>query len=112
MGLDMRGRKLGGQAGGDKPAEFMSTHPSDETRIRQLSERLNVSMPIYEQARAAGKSRLGARLMPAARVALVRQMLDVVGLGLALRERLVPDRPADRRARRLSQGLHRHQELD
>ena len=41
--------------GGDKPAEFMSTHPSDETRIRQLSERLNVSMPIYEQARAAGK---------------------------------------------------------
>lgn len=42
--------------GGDKPAEFMSTHPSDETRIRQLSERLNVSMPIYEQARAAGKN--------------------------------------------------------
>jgi len=41
--------------GGDKPAEFMSTHPSDETRIRQLSERLNVAMPIYEQAKAAGK---------------------------------------------------------
>lgn len=41
--------------GGNKPAEFMSTHPSDETRIRNLSERLNVAMPLYEQAQASGK---------------------------------------------------------
>lgn len=41
--------------GGDKPSEFLSTHPSDETRIRQLSDRLPVTIPLYEQARAAGK---------------------------------------------------------
>ena len=41
--------------GGNKPPEFMSSHPSDETRIRNLSERLNTAMPIYEQARAAGR---------------------------------------------------------
>lgn len=41
--------------GGAKPSEFLSTHPSDETRIRQLSDRLAVSMPLYEQARAAGR---------------------------------------------------------
>lgn len=39
---------------GNKPAEFMSTHPSDENRIRQLSERLNTAMPLYEQAQASG----------------------------------------------------------
>ncbi|MDO9453695.1 MAG: M48 family metallopeptidase [Stagnimonas sp.] len=43
------------RAGGSKPAEFMSSHPSDETRIRNLSERLNTAMPIYEQAKAAGR---------------------------------------------------------
>lgn len=42
------------RAGGGKPPEFMSSHPSDETRIRQISERLASAMPIYEQARAAG----------------------------------------------------------
>ncbi|MES2884576.1 MAG: M48 family metallopeptidase [Pseudomonadota bacterium] len=41
--------------GGNKPPEFMSSHPSDETRIRNLSERLNTAMPIYEQARAEGR---------------------------------------------------------
>ena len=40
---------------GNKPAEFMSTHPSDETRIRQLSERLSTAMPLYEQAQATGR---------------------------------------------------------
>lgn len=43
------------RASGGKPPEFMSSHPSDETRIRNLSERLNSAMPIYEQARAAGR---------------------------------------------------------
>lgn len=42
-------------SGGNKPPEFMSSHPSDETRIRNLSERLNIAMPIYEQAIAAGR---------------------------------------------------------
>ncbi len=44
------------RAGGGKPPEFMSSHPSDETRIRKLSERLNTAMPIYERARASGRS--------------------------------------------------------
>jgi len=43
------------RASGGKPPEFMSSHPSDETRIRNLSERLNTAMPLYEQARAAGR---------------------------------------------------------
>jgi predicted Zn-dependent protease len=43
------------KAGGQKPPEMLSTHPSDETRIAILNNRLGVSMPLYEQARAAGK---------------------------------------------------------
>ena len=43
-------------SGGNKPAEFMSSHPSDETRIRNLSNRLATAMPLYEQARAAGRN--------------------------------------------------------
>ncbi len=43
------------RAGGGKPPEFMSSHPSDETRIRNLSERLYTAMPIYERARAEGR---------------------------------------------------------
>lgn len=43
------------QAGGDKPPEVLSTHPSDSTRIAGLNKRLKVSMPLYEQAQASGK---------------------------------------------------------
>ncbi len=43
------------RAGGGKPPEFMSSHPSDETRIRNLSERLNSAVPIYDQAVAEGR---------------------------------------------------------
>lgn len=43
------------QAGGQKPPEMLSTHPSDDTRIRQLEGRLPVAMPLYEQARAQGR---------------------------------------------------------
>ena len=42
------------RAGGSKPPEFMSSHPADETRIRNLSNRLGTAIPIYEQARASG----------------------------------------------------------
>src|SRR5690348_3115002 len=42
-------------SGGNKPSEIMSTHPSDETRIKGLTKRLKVAMPLYEQARAEGK---------------------------------------------------------
>ncbi len=36
------------------PPEFLSTHPSDATRIRQIAAKLPQVMPAYEQARARG----------------------------------------------------------
>lgn len=38
-----------------KPPEFLSTHPSDAARIRQLEQRLPTSLPLYEQARQQGR---------------------------------------------------------
>lgn len=38
------------KAGGKKPAEFMSTHPSSQSRISNLSSHMNQAMQIYEQA--------------------------------------------------------------
>lgn len=43
------------RAGGPKPPEFMSTHPSDATRIARIQALLPKVMPFYEQARAAGR---------------------------------------------------------
>jgi predicted Zn-dependent protease len=40
-------------AGGGKPPEILSTHPSDVTRIQQLQERLPQDLPLYQQAHAA-----------------------------------------------------------
>jgi len=37
-------------AGGAAPPEFLSTHPSDETRIRQLNEHMPEAMEYYRQA--------------------------------------------------------------
>lgn len=39
-----------GAGGGSKPSEFMSTHPSDERRIRQIQELLPKVTPLYQQA--------------------------------------------------------------
>lgn len=44
-----------GRAGGQKPPEFASSHPSDETRIRQIQERLPKTVPVYVEALAGGK---------------------------------------------------------
>ena len=38
------------QAGGSQPAEFMSTHPSHGTRIKQLQEWMPEALGYYEQA--------------------------------------------------------------
>ena len=38
-----------------KPAEFLSTHPSDETRIDQLVGQFGTSLRLYNEAQAAGK---------------------------------------------------------
>lgn len=43
------------EAGGGSSPEFLSTHPSHNTRIGDLSKRLETAMPIYEQAKRAGK---------------------------------------------------------
>ena len=34
--------------GGGAPPEFMSTHPSDETRIRQLNEHMPEALGYYQ----------------------------------------------------------------
>ena len=42
-----------GEVGGDKPAEFFSTHPSDKTRIADIESLLPTVMQLYEQTKAA-----------------------------------------------------------
>jgi predicted Zn-dependent protease len=43
------------KAGGGQPPEFLSTHPSHGTRIRDLERRLPQVMPLYEEAKARGR---------------------------------------------------------
>ncbi len=42
-------------AGGEAPPEFLSTHPSGDTRIRDLQASMPGAMQLYDQARASGK---------------------------------------------------------
>jgi len=45
------------QAGkGQQPTEFMSTHPSHDTRIKELSEHMPTAMQFYQQAQSIGKT--------------------------------------------------------
>src|SRR5690606_25676219 len=43
------------KAGGGRSPEFLSTHPSGATRMRDLNERIPHAMKLYEQAVAAGR---------------------------------------------------------
>lgn len=43
------------RSGGQGPPEFLSTHPSNATRISQLQAKVPTVMPLYEQAQAAGR---------------------------------------------------------
>jgi predicted Zn-dependent protease len=43
-------------AGGQKPPEFLSTHPADATRIQALQARVAQDLPVMEAARAAGRN--------------------------------------------------------
>ncbi|MEE4251887.1 MAG: M48 family metallopeptidase [Alcanivoracaceae bacterium] len=44
-----------GASGGKQPPEFLSTHPSNDTRIKGLTSYLPKVMPYYEQALASGR---------------------------------------------------------
>ncbi len=44
------------QVGGDGPAQWQSTHPSDDTRIERLHNNLPRAMAEFEAARAAGRN--------------------------------------------------------
>jgi predicted Zn-dependent protease len=43
-----------GQSSGREPAEFMSTHPANETRIENLVSEWQKTLPLYNQALAEG----------------------------------------------------------
>jgi predicted Zn-dependent protease len=47
--------KMANKAQGQQPAEFMSTHPSDVTRIQNLSQQLPKAMSLFQQAQASGR---------------------------------------------------------
>ena len=40
---------------GKAPPEWMSTHPSDQTRIQNISSRMSEVWPMYQSAQNAGK---------------------------------------------------------
>ena len=50
-----RWQNMAKASGGNAPPEFASTHPSNETRIHDLTKNLPKSQPLYQAARAAGK---------------------------------------------------------
>ena len=40
--------RMSAKSGGGKPPEFMSTHPSDETRINEIKQLLPEAMKYYQ----------------------------------------------------------------
>lgn len=48
-------QKMGEASKGPKTSEFMSTHPSHSTRIKELTEHMPKAMQLYKQAQASGK---------------------------------------------------------
>src|SRR5262249_18941484 len=45
-------QKMAKLSGGNAPQQFLSTHPSSDTRIKDLTEYSQKVLPLYEQARA------------------------------------------------------------
>ena len=44
------------KVGGQRPPEFMSTHPASSTRIQQLRAKMDDAMRLYNEAQARGKN--------------------------------------------------------
>ena len=44
------------KAGGKQPPEFLSTHPSHESRIDELKQHMDEAVKLYRQAKAEGRS--------------------------------------------------------
>jgi predicted Zn-dependent protease len=42
-------------AGGAGPPEFLSTHPSENTRIQRLNELMPEAMAVWQAAKASGR---------------------------------------------------------
>ena len=49
-------QKMAQASKGQQPAEFLSTHPSHDTRIDELSKHMPQAMSFYQQTQAIGKS--------------------------------------------------------
>lgn len=48
-------KKMAAASTGPAPAEFLSTHPSNSTRINDLNSHMSKVMPAYQQAKSIGK---------------------------------------------------------
>jgi predicted Zn-dependent protease len=44
-----------GALGGAKPPEFLSTHPSDETRATRLAQLMPQALEVHRRAKEAGR---------------------------------------------------------
>jgi predicted Zn-dependent protease len=49
-------QKMAQASQGNQPSEFLSTHPSHETRIKELQAHMPKALELYKQAQAAGKT--------------------------------------------------------
>ena len=47
-------QRMAQASGGNAPAEFMSTHPASETRIENLVNQWQKTLPLYNQAKVDG----------------------------------------------------------
>jgi len=52
-------QRLAGASGRGQPPQFLSTHPSHETRIREIEANLPRVVPLYDAARLANKAESG-----------------------------------------------------
>jgi predicted Zn-dependent protease len=49
-------KNMSAASSGKAPPEFMSTHPSNESRIQNISSNLGETVPMYQAAQKAGKN--------------------------------------------------------